>query len=72
MKAYLIILVIATPLACAAPSGVAMDPVSLDVRFKLTDLDYKPIPDALVRLTFGSDLGGSTPRTCADSPAAIR
>ena len=42
--------------ACASPPpGVAMTPVALDVHFKLTDLDYKPIPDAAVRVTFGSD-----------------
>ena len=30
-------------------------PVSLAVRFKLTDLDYKPIAKAPVRIVFGSD-----------------
>jgi len=30
-------------------------PVTLDVEFKLTELDYRPIPNALVRLIFTSD-----------------
>lgn len=30
-------------------------PVALEVAFRLTDLDYKPIPDARVRIVFGSD-----------------
>ena len=32
-------------------------PVSLAVRFRLTDLDYKPIPKVPVRMVFGSDAG---------------
>jgi hypothetical protein len=40
---------------CASPSSVAMDPVALTVHFKLADLDYKPIPNSTVRVTFGSD-----------------
>ena len=52
----LVILVMAAPLAvCASPSSVAMDPVALNVHFKLADLDYKPIPNSTVRVTFGSD-----------------
>ena len=30
-------------------------PVTLDVAFKLTDLDYHPLPNVPVRLVFGSD-----------------
>jgi hypothetical protein len=53
----LVIIAMAAPLAgCASsPSSVAMAPVAINVHFTLTDLDYKPIPDAAVRLTFGSD-----------------
>ncbi len=32
-----------------------MEPVALNVHFKLTELDYKPIAHAAVRVTFGSD-----------------
>ena len=52
----LVILVMAAPVAvCASPSSVAMDPVALNVHFKLAELDYKPIPNSTVRVTFGSD-----------------
>src|SRR5262245_43011848 len=30
-------------------------PVTLDVEFKLTDLEYKPIPNVPIRLVFTSD-----------------
>jgi hypothetical protein len=55
--ARLIIIALAAPLAVCAPSqpGVAGGPVALDVHFKLTDLEYKPIPNEAVRLSFGSD-----------------
>ena len=46
----------AAPLAvCASPSSVVIDPVALNGHFKLTALDYKPIFNATVRITFGSD-----------------
>jgi hypothetical protein len=52
----LFILALTAPLAlCASSSSVGMDPVALNVHFTLTDLDYKPIPDVAVRVTFGSD-----------------
>ncbi len=46
----------AVVLALAAlGSCAAADPVTLDVTFRLTDLDYKPIANAPVRVVFGSD-----------------
>jgi hypothetical protein len=43
----------------ALMAGVAMSahaqPVALDVTFKLTDLEYHPLPNVPVRLVFGSD-----------------
>ena len=38
---------------CACPADAK--PVALDVRFKLTDLEYKPLPGVPIRLVFGSD-----------------
>jgi hypothetical protein len=35
--------------------------VMLDVNFKLTDLDYKPLPSTPVRLVFGSDKDWQSP-----------
>ena len=52
----LVVIAIAAPMAmCASPSSIAMAPVPLTVRFKLTDLEYQPIADAAVRVTVGSD-----------------
>jgi hypothetical protein len=36
-------------------SGAAAQPVALEVRFKLTDRDYKPLAAVPVRIVFGSD-----------------
>ena len=41
--------------ACAPSPGAAVEPVALNVHFRLTELDYKPIAHAGVRVTFGSD-----------------
>ena len=50
---------------CAAPSPpVVRDEaplVPLDVQFKLTDLDYKPIPGVPVRMAFGPDPAWQAP-----------
>jgi hypothetical protein len=43
------------------PARSADDPSTLDVHFKLTDLDYKPIPGQTVRLVFGSEPGRQPP-----------
>src|SRR5262245_11774688 len=42
-------------MALGADQDRPQSAVPLAVRFKLTDLDYKPIPQANVRLVFGSD-----------------
>jgi hypothetical protein len=46
-------------LAASASSRVAIPrrpaPVTLGVHFKLTDLDYRPVPNAPVRVALGSD-----------------
>lgn len=39
---------------CGASRDAAADPVALAVEFKLTDLDYRPLPGVPVRLAFGS------------------
>jgi hypothetical protein len=44
-----------------ATTDAAAQPVSLDVAFKLTDLDYKPIANAPVRVVFGSEKGWLAP-----------
>ena len=46
------------PATSAASAG---DAVVLDVRFKLTDLDYQPLPGTAVRLVFGSDADWQAP-----------
>ena len=47
---------------CGSDSDAAgATPVSLAVRFKLTDLDYKPLPESEVRLVFGSDADWQSP-----------
>ena len=38
-----------------AATDATAQPVTLDVTFKLTDLDYKPIANAPVRIVFGAD-----------------
>jgi len=43
--------------AFSAGPGPSPVVVPLAVRFRLTDLDYKPIPKAPVRIVFGSDAG---------------
>jgi len=43
--------------ALSAGPGPSPAPVALAVRFKLTDLDYKPIANAAARIVFGSDPG---------------
>jgi hypothetical protein len=50
-----VLLAMAAHVFTPAPLGAAGTPVSLDVQFRLTDLDYKPIPGAAVRLVFGDD-----------------
>src|SRR5262245_20918338 len=50
MKLLCCLLFLATMVATASAQ-----PVTLDIEFKLTDLDYKPIPNAPVRLVFTSD-----------------
>lgn len=40
---------------CAPAGGLQRTDVPLRVRFTLTDLDYRPISDAAVRVVFGSD-----------------
>src|SRR4029077_18259933 len=40
----------------------AAGPATIDVQFKLTDLDYRPIPGAAVRLVLG-DQPGAQPLT---------
>lgn len=40
---------------------VDAQPVALEVRFKLTDRDYKPLAGAPVRIVFGSDPGWQNP-----------
>jgi hypothetical protein len=47
--------------ALAATGAGGGDGVTLDVRFKLTDLDYKPLPGAAVRVVFGSDVDWQGP-----------
>ncbi len=51
--------------ACLAMSAWAFharaQPVALEVRFKLTDRDYKPLPAVPVRIVFGSDPGWQNP-----------
>jgi hypothetical protein len=42
-------------------SKASAQPVIVEVNFKLTDLDYKPLPDAPVRLVFGSDKDWQSP-----------
>jgi len=46
---------LATANVGAGNAAGGAEPVSLDVRVKLTDLDYKPLLGAAVRLVFGSD-----------------
>ena len=41
--------------AAVGTSFALAQPVPLDVTFKLTDLDYKPVAGAAVRVVFGSD-----------------
>jgi hypothetical protein len=51
---------------CAPAGDMTSKNVSLNVRFTLTDLDYRPIAAAPVRVVFGSDPG------CSIRRAAIR
>ena len=55
IRVLAVLLVIPLLARCAPSSSVAKDPVALDVHFKLTDLEYQPIANAPVRITFGSD-----------------
>ena len=56
-------LAIACTLATLATwaANAAAEPVALDVTFKLTDLDYKPIANAPVRVVFGSEKDWQAP-----------
>ena len=47
--------------ANCGPDAAGATPVSLTVRFKLTDLDYKPLPGSAVRLIFGSGADWQSP-----------
>ena len=43
------------PLLLLFAASAAAQPVPLDVTFKLTDLDYKPLPNVPVRIVFARD-----------------
>ena len=55
-RAFAVLLLVA-----AWTPTVRAQPVPLDVTFKLTDLDYKPVAGAPVRIVFGSDLDWQAP-----------
>lgn len=59
-----------------APAGPAAHAVDLDVQFKLTGLDYTPIPNEPVRVVFGSDPDWQSPasghRFVTDAAGASR
>jgi hypothetical protein len=46
---------LASFLACGWCSAAGAETTTLDVHFKLTDIDYKPLPNVPVRLIFGCD-----------------
>jgi len=48
-------------LLAAGVTKADAQPVMLDVNFKLTDLDYKPLPNTPARLVFGSDKDWQSP-----------
>ncbi len=52
-----VVLVAAFVTTCAPAASVQRTSVALRVRFTLTDLDYRPIAGAPVRVVFGSDPG---------------
>ena len=51
-------LTVATPAFCA---GGNTEAVTLDVTFKLTDLDYKPLPNVTAWVVFGSNASWQSP-----------
>src|ERR1700722_147332 len=53
LMAMAVVLAVLLALHWFFPTG--SHPATLDVTFKLTDLDYKPLPHVPVRIIFGSD-----------------
>jgi hypothetical protein len=67
---------VALAMCRVAPAGPAALGVDLDVQFRLTDLDYKPIANEPVRVVFGSDPDWRAPtsghRLVTDAAGASR